>query len=133
TAFVDPADGTGYMISAANENADLHVYRLTPDFTAIAELVQILWPESWREAPAMFERNGVYFLLTSGATGWEPNQQKYATAPSPRGPWSGLSDVGSEYAYDSQTAFVLPVQGERETSYLYLGDRWGGSFQSTVM
>ena len=30
----------------------------------------------------MFKRNGVYFLLTSGATGWAPNQQKYATATS---------------------------------------------------
>ncbi|MFE1348668.1 family 43 glycosylhydrolase, partial [Streptomyces sp. NPDC058757] len=39
TTFVD-TDGTGYMISAANENADLHVYRLTPDYTGIDAQVQ---------------------------------------------------------------------------------------------
>ncbi|MFE9046521.1 RICIN domain-containing protein [Streptomyces sp. NPDC012421] len=131
TTFVD-TDGTGYMISAANENADLHVYRLTPDYTEIAAQVQKLWPGQWREAPAMFKRNGVYFLLTSGATGWAPNQQKYATATSVTGTWSGLSDIGDGTTYGSQTAYVLPVQGTSGTSYLYMGDRWGNSMGGMV-
>ncbi|TXS20294.1 beta-xylosidase [Streptomyces sp. adm13(2018)] len=131
TTFVD-TDGTGYMISAANENADLHVYRLTPDYTDIAAQVQKLWPGQWREAPAMFKRNGVYFLLTSGATGWAPNQQKYATATSVTGSWSGLQDIGDGDTYGSQTAYVLPVQGTSGTSYLYMGDRWGNSMGGMV-
>ncbi|GAA3088467.1 RICIN domain-containing protein [Streptomyces roseofulvus] len=131
TTFVD-TDGTGYMISAANENADLHVYRLTPDYTAVEARVQRLWPGQWREAPAMFKRGDVYFLLTSGATGWSPNQQKYATASSITGTWSGLRDVGDGTAYRSQTAFVLPVQGTKGTDYLYMGDRWGDSMGGTV-
>ncbi|MEU8763257.1 RICIN domain-containing protein [Streptomyces sp. NPDC048659] len=126
TTFVD-TDGTGYMISAANENADLHVYRLTADYTDIAAQVQKLWPGQWREAPAMFKRNGVYFLLTSGATGWSPNQQKYATSTSVTGTWSGLKDIGDWTTYGSQTAYVLPVQGTSGTSFLYMGDRWGNS------
>ncbi|MEU7072701.1 RICIN domain-containing protein [Streptomyces narbonensis] len=131
TTFVD-TDGTGYMISAANENADLHVYRLTADYTAVDAQVQRLWPGQWREAPAMFERNGVYFLLTSGATGWSPNQQKYATASSVTGSWSGLQDIGDWNTYGSQTAYVLPVQGTSGTSYLYMGDRWGNSMGGMV-
>ncbi|GGY83964.1 RICIN domain-containing protein [Streptomyces omiyaensis] len=131
TTFVD-TDGTGYMISAANENADLHVYRLTPDYTAIDAQVNKLWAGQWREAPAMFKRNGVYFLLTSGATGWSPNQQKYATATSVTGTWSGLKDIGNSTAFRSQTAFVLPVQGTSGTSYLYMGDRWGNSMGGMV-
>ncbi|MFB7939870.1 RICIN domain-containing protein [Streptomyces sp. NPDC056049] len=131
TTFVD-TDGTGYMISAANENADLHVYRLTADYTDIAAQVQKLWPGQWREAPAMFKRNGVYFLLTSGATGWAPNQQKYATASSVTGSWSGLQDIGDWTTYGSQTAYVLPVQGTAGTSYLYMGDRWGNSMGGMV-
>ncbi|MFD5768733.1 RICIN domain-containing protein [Streptomyces sp. NPDC127049] len=131
TTFVD-TDGTGYMISAANENADLHVYRLTADYTDIAAQVQKLWPGQWREAPAMFKRNGVYFLLTSGATGWAPNQQKYATASSVTGSWSGLQDIGDWTTYGSQTAYVLPVQGTSGTSYLYMGDRWGNSMGGMV-
>ncbi|MFF8443968.1 RICIN domain-containing protein [Streptomyces californicus] len=131
TTFVD-TDGTGYMISAANENADLHVYRLTPDYTAVAAQVQKLWAGQWREAPAMFKRGGVYFLLTSGATGWSPNQQKYATATSVTGDWSGLKDIGDGTTYGSQTAYVLPVQGAKGTGYLYMGDRWGNSMGGMV-
>jgi hypothetical protein len=123
TLFRDD-DGTAYMISAANENADLHVYRLSSDYLSVTSRVQLLWAGSKREAPAMFKRNGVYFLLTSAATGWKPNQQKYATATSITGTWTGLTNVGDGTAFDSQAAYVLPIQGSQTTSYLYLGDRW---------
>ncbi|WP_165986590.1 RICIN domain-containing protein [Streptomyces sp. YIM 98790] len=131
TVFVDD-DGTGYMVSAARENYDLHIYRLTPDYTGVQSLVANPWPGGHREAPALFKRNGVYFMLTSGATGWSPNQQKYATSYSLSGGWSDMQNVGDGTAFGSQTAWVLPVQGSRTTSYLYLGDRWGNSFGSNV-
>ncbi|MEU0215921.1 RICIN domain-containing protein [Streptomyces sp. NPDC006265] len=131
TVFVD-TDGAGYMISAARENYDLQIYRLTADYTGIASLVANPWPGGHREAPALFKRGGVYFMLTSGATGWNPNQQQYATATSIAGPWSAMKNIGDSTAYGSQTAFVLPVQGTSGTSYLYLGDRWGNSFGGTV-
>ena len=131
TVFTD-TDGAGYMISAARENYDLQIYRLTADYTGIASLVANPWPGGHREAPALFKRGGVYFMLTSGATGWNPNQQQYATATSIAGPWSAMKNIGDSTAYGSQTAFVLPVQGTSGTSYLYLGDRWGSSFGGTV-
>ncbi|MFF3204455.1 RICIN domain-containing protein [Streptomyces sp. NPDC002962] len=131
TVFVD-SDGAGYMISAARENYDLQIYRLTADYTGIASLVADPWHGGHREAPALFKRGGVYFMLTSGATGWNPNQQQYATATSLAGPWSAMTNVGDSTAYGSQTAYVLPVQGTSGTSYLYLGDRWGNSFGGTV-
>ncbi|MET9443072.1 RICIN domain-containing protein [Streptomyces sp. NPDC006610] len=131
TVFTD-ADGAGYMVSAARENYDLHIYRLTADYTGVASLVANPWPGGHREAPALFKRGGVYFMLTSGATGWSPNQQRYATATSLGGPWSAMTNVGDSTAYGSQTTYVLPVQGSSGTSYLYLGDRWGNSFGGTV-
>ncbi len=131
TVFVD-TDGAGYMVSAARENYDLQIYRLTADYTGIASLVANPWPGGHREAPALFKRNGVYFMLTSGATGWNPNQQQYATATSITGPWSAMRNIGDSTTYGSQTAYVLPVQGSSATSYLYMGDRWGNSFGGTV-
>ncbi|MGW7541716.1 RICIN domain-containing protein [Streptomyces sp. NPDC054770] len=131
TTFVD-TDGTAYMVSASNENADLHIYKLTADYTAIDSLVANPWAGASREAPALFKRNGVYFMLTSAATGWSPNQQKYATATSLSGPWTSWTNVGDSTAYGSQTAYVLPVTGTSGTSYLYMGDRWGNSFGGTV-
>ncbi|MEU9345009.1 RICIN domain-containing protein [Streptomyces sp. NPDC048278] len=131
TTFVD-TDGTAYMVSAANENYDLQIYKLTSDYTAIDSLVANPWAGGHREAPALFKRNGVYFMLTSGATGWSANQQEYATATSLSGPWTSWSNVGDSTAYNSQTAYVLPVSGTSGTSYLYMGDRWGNSFGGTV-
>ncbi|MFJ1733852.1 RICIN domain-containing protein [Streptomyces sp. NPDC088254] len=131
TVFVD-TDGAGYMISAARENYDLQIYRLTADYTGVASLVADPWHGGHREAPALFKRGGVYFMLTSGATGWNPNQQQYATATSIAGPWTAMANVGDSTAYGSQTAYVLPVQGSSGASYLYLGDRWGNAFGGTV-
>ncbi|MER7572390.1 RICIN domain-containing protein [Streptomyces sp. NPDC126514] len=131
TVFAD-TDGSGYMVSAARDNYDLHIYRLTADYTGIAALVADPWHGGHREAPALFKRNGVYFMLTSGATGWNPNQPQYATATSLSGPWTAMRNIGDSTAYGSQTAYVLPVQGTSATSYLYLGDRWGNSFGGTV-
>lgn len=126
TTFVDD-DGNGYMISAARENYDLHIYRLTSDYTGVASLVY-KWNGDHREAPALFKRNGVYFMITSAATGWNPNQAKYATATSLAGPWSGWQNVGDSTTYSSQSTYVLPIQGTQGTSYLYMGDRWGPGF-----
>lgn len=94
--------------------------------------MRTLWRGTSRESPAFFKRNGVYFLVTSGATYWNPNQQKYATATSMTGTWSSLANVGDSTAYRSQTAFVLPVQGTQTTSYIYLGDRWAGAWNRPV-
>ncbi|GIE31048.1 beta-xylosidase [Actinoplanes italicus] len=124
--------GTAYMISAADENRDLQIYRLTADYLQVQTLVGNFWDNATREAPAMFKRNGVYFLLTSGTSGWNPNQSKYATATSIGGPWSGWTNVGDSTTYGSQPAYVLPITGTSGTSYLYMGDRWAGAWSGPV-
>ena len=130
TLFND--NGTAYMISAANENYDLHIYRLSSDYLTVSTLVGNFWPGGHREAPALFKRGSTYFLLTSAATGWNPNQARYATASSISGPWTGWTNVGDGTTFSSQPTFVLPVQGSQTTSYLYLGDRWAGAWGGPV-
>ena len=70
TLFKDD-DGKAYFISAANENADLMLYELADDYLSIRRTVLRLWTTK-REAPAMFKQNGRYFIITSAATGWDP-------------------------------------------------------------
>lgn len=125
-------NGTAYLISATRVNADLNIYKLTPDFLGVESLVTTLWPGQYREAPALFKKDGVYFLITSGATGWNPNQAKYATASSITGTWSGLSNFGDSTTYGSQSTYVVPVEGSQTTSYLYMGDRWAGAWSGPV-
>jgi len=131
TLFRDD-DGSAYLISAANSNADLNVYQLTADYTGVQALTRTLFPGDRREAPAMFKRGGVYFLLTSGQNGWLPTQQQYATASCVACTWSANANVGDSQTYGSQTAYVQAVQGTSATSYLYLGDRWAGSWGGPV-
>lgn len=121
TLFQDD-DGTAYFISAARDNADLHVYRLTDDYMNVERLVHRLWQGEYREAPAVAKIKGRYYMLTSFCTGWEPNQAKYAWADAIEGRWSCLLEIGDETTYHSQPAFLLQKDGRT----LYFGDRWGG-------
>jgi len=123
TLFKDD-DGKAYFLSASNDNADLSLYELTDDYTDMKRQISTLWAGSYREAPAIMKANGHYFIVNSAATNWDPNQQKYATATSMEGPWSSLSNVGDGTGYDTQTAFIIPVQGTKTTTYIYAGDRW---------
>ncbi|HET9958036.1 MAG TPA: family 43 glycosylhydrolase [Polyangiaceae bacterium] len=117
-------DGKAYFVSAANENADLILYELTEDYLDIQRQIVTLWKGSYREAPAIFKDNGRYFLVTSGATGWDPNQAKYATATSMDGPWTSLTNLGDSTTFDTQSTYVIPVQGSAATTYIFAADRW---------
>lgn len=117
-------DGRAYFMAAANHNKDMIIYELSRDCLDIKKQVVTLWPSRWREAPVMFKRGGTYYLLTSGATGWEPNQGKYATATSVQGPWSGLYNFADRLTFDTQPTTVIQVEGSEQTTILYWGDRW---------
>lgn len=123
TLFAD-SDGAAYLISAANNNYDLNIYKLNASYTGIDSLVTTLGGNH-REAPAVFKRGAVYFLLTSAATGWNPNKAAYQTASSMAGPWTSPTSFGDPNTYNSQSTYVQPITGSSGTSYLYLGDRWG--------
>ena len=129
--FVD-SDGKGYFISAANENMDLHLYELTPDYKDVASLKAKLYVGQQREAPCLIKRNGYYYLITSGCTGWKPNQAKYAYSRDLASGWSSLYNLGNSTTYNSQPAYIVAVQGTEETSYLYTGDRWAGAWGGKV-
>lgn len=115
-------DGTAYFISASRDNADLHVYRLSDDYMNVDCLVHRLWQGEYREAPAVIKGKYHYYMISSFCTGWASNQGKYAWADSIEGRWSSLKEIGDGTTYDSQSAFLLNVNGK----LLYVGDRWGG-------
>lgn len=129
--FVD-TDGKGYFISSSNENMDLHLYELTADYKNIASLKTKLFVGQQREAPCLIKRNDYYYLITSGCTGWDPNQGKYAYSKNLSSGWSSLNNLGDGTTYRSQPAFIIPVQGSTVTSYLYTGDRWAGAWGGKV-
>lgn len=128
TVFVDD-DGAAYLCYASARNADLHITRLRDDYLSPCSDYQVLFPGAFREAPALCKHHGLYYLITSGCTGWYPNRAEYAVSASPFGPWQimGSPCIGSEEmvatTFNAQATCVLPVAG-RPGAFLFLADRW---------
>lgn len=128
TIFVDD-DGAAYHIYSSEGNGTLHISRLSDDFLSPAgQFVRVL-PGRFNEAPAMLKHGGRYFMFTSDCTGWAPNPARLLTADSIWGPWEELGNPcigdGPQIAntFESQSTFVLPVQGQRD-AFIFMADRW---------
>lgn len=124
--FVDD-DGKAYHIYSSEENSTLHISELTDDYTNYSGKYARFFPGRFMEAPAMFKKEGKYYLIMSGCTGWGPNAARSAVASSIWGEWTELGNPcvgdGSDLTFRSQSTYVLPVQGRKDT-YIYMGDRW---------
>jgi hypothetical protein len=123
--FVDD-DGTAYEFYASEENAVLHVSRLSDDYLHHAGRYRRITFDS-REAPAPFKCNGSYFMVSSGCTGWDPNEARVHRASAILGEWQLVGPAfvdkssAAEVSYLSQPAFVAPVGSD---SFLFMADRW---------
>lgn len=130
--FVDD-DGRAYVFYASEGNWTMYVVRLNADFTGPEE--PAVEGKTWartlvrqmREAPAPFKHNGRYYLITSGCTGWKPNEASYAVADNILGPWKSLENpcIGPDAntTYGSQSTCVLPAPG-RPGHLIFMADRW---------
>lgn len=129
TLFADD-DGKAYHICASEDNSTMHISELTDDYLSPSGKYLRVFINRFMEAPTVFKRNGKYYMINSGCTGWAPNPGRSAVAPSIWGPWEELGNpfVGpeSETSFRSQPTFVLPVPG-RPNAFIYLGDRWNPS------
>ena len=120
-------DGTGYLLIHHGP-----IYRLSDDYRSIAE--QVADVKGMGESPAMFKKNGTYYLLTSNLTSWERNDNYYFSASSVRGPWKkrGLFCPEGTLTHNSQSTFVFPLEVEGDTIPMYMGDRWSYPHQASA-
>ena len=128
-------DGTAYVLYSSEGNEVMYIARLNESYTGLAKDAEdMVLGEDFtisstdsREAPAMFKYNGMYYLITSGCTGWAPNQAQYAVAEDPLGPWTRMGDpcVGDTNGntFWTQSTCVIPVDPENG-EFIYMGDRW---------
>ena len=113
TLFVDD-DGTAYQICSSEDNATLHINRLTDDYLQPDGTMTRACIGDSREAPALFKYQGRYYMLSSGCTGWDPNQARIAVADSIMGPWSYLpynpcTGPNADITFYGQSTYVIPV------------------------
>ena len=72
TIFIDD-DGKAYHIYASEDNLTLHIAELTDDYLRHTGLYVRVAMGEQNEAPTIFKKDGVYWMITSGCTGWAPN------------------------------------------------------------
>lgn len=126
TVYVDD-DGKAYHIYSAEENLTLNIAELTDDYLDYTGDFIRIAPGGHNEAPTIFKRNEMYWMITSGCTGWDPNEARMFTSSSIWGPWEQLPSpfVGdhSEKTFYSQGTYVLKVHGTEDT-FIFMADRW---------
>lgn len=126
TLYVDE-DGKAYHIYSSEDNLTLHIAELSDDYLSHTGKYVRMAPGGHNEAPAIFKRNGTYWMITSGCTGWEPNEARMHSAPTIMGPWTQHPNpcVGpnAELTFGGQSTYILPVAG-KEDAYIFMADIW---------
>lgn len=126
TVFVD-TNGKAYHIHSSEDNLSLHISELTSDYLDFTNNWNVVAPAGHNEAPAIFKKKGIYYMITSGCSGWDPNEARSFKSKSIWGPWEYLGNpcVGknASLTFGSQSTYILPVKGKTD-SYIFMADRW---------
>lgn len=126
TVYVDD-DGKAYHIYSAEENLTLNIAELADDYLDYTGRYVRVAPGGQNEAPAIFKRDGVYWMVTSGCTGWAPNEARMFKATSLWGPWEQLPSpfVGKDAkkSFHTQGTYIFKVEGT-EDGFVFMADRW---------
>ena len=126
TLYLDD-DGKAYHIFSSEDNFTLHIAELSDDFTTHSGRYARVIPGGNNEAPAIFKKDGVYWMITSGCTGWAPNAARLFSATDIFGPWTQYPNPctgeDAELTYHGQSTFILPVPGKKD-AFLFMADNW---------
>ena len=124
TLFVDD-DGKAYHVYSSEENLTLQIAELTDDYMKHSGKYIRIFPGGHNEAPALFKRRGKYWMITSGCTGWAPNEARMFSALSIWGPWTQhphpFIGKGAGKTFGGQSTFVLSLP---DNKYIFIADIW---------
>lgn len=132
TVYIDD-DGRAYHITSSQENLTLLISELTNDFLDFTGRYVTVAPGGQNEAPTILKRNGKYWMICSGCTGWAPNEARMFSAETIWGPWKqyltpftdqngrGYHDMGAEKTFGAQGTYILqPAPGQ----FIFMADIW---------
>lgn len=132
TIFIDD-DGKAYHIYSSEENLTLQIAQLTDDYSAHNGTFVRVAPGGQNEAPTVFKKDGVYWMITSGCTGWAPNKARMFTAKNILGPWKQLPNPcvgdGADKTFGAQGTYILQLtdakmQKQFGAEYVFMADIW---------
>lgn len=127
TVFVDD-DGKAYHIFASEDNLTLQIAQLTDDYLDHNGKYWRMDAGGQNEAPVLFKKDGLYWMITSGCTGWLPNKARMFWAKKITGPWTQVdSPFGgpkAEITFGGQGTYVLKVEKKGTPIYVFMADIW---------
>ncbi|WP_161979677.1 family 43 glycosylhydrolase [Streptococcus sp. S784/96/1] len=125
--------GKAYLFTDI-EHSGIYCYELTEDYLATAKEINRhytgLHAPFVREAPALLKKDGCYWMLTSGMTGYLPNKSDRAVSASVTDQFESkgnphIDDV-SNASFNSQISYIFKVPNR--DLYIALADRWVPDF-----
>jgi hypothetical protein len=121
--FIDD-DGTAYLIFESRPTGGFFIAKLSDDYMSIEK--QVGFVHAPLEGGALVHYKGLYYVIGSHLTGWDPNPNVYATAKHLEGPWSEFKGIAPPETdtYSSQSSMLIKVVGTQATTVIYVGDRW---------
>lgn len=125
TVYVE--DGKAYHLYSSEDNLTLQLAELTDDYLGYTGRYWRIAPSGQNEAPVLIKHDGTYWLITSGCTGWEPNEARLFRASKLTGPWEQLPcparGEGAKTTFGGQGTYAIP-DPQREGEYIFMADIW---------
>jgi len=122
-----------------------HVYTLASDchsWLTDATYSAVNGSSGGGESPTLFKAGSTYYWIMSNKTGWRANNNFYSTAPAVTGPWTYQGNIApvadtsnvlsDQRTWLSQATWVTPVVGCKGTTYVFWGDHWDGTLDTTA-
>lgn len=121
--FVDN-DGTPYLIFESRPTGGFFIASLSKDYLSVQSQVSFI--RTPLEGGALVHYKGLYYVVGSHLTGWNPNPNVYATATSLSGPWSEFKNLAPPQTntYGAQSSMLLKVVGKKTATIIFMGDIW---------
>ncbi len=132
TVFTDPDTGKSYLVYSYGRGRNkqyISEIGMKDGKPGLLDCVQVCGGES-REGNCMFKHAGKYYMVASNIYGWDGSLTYFVMADDIYGPYLPANDMrvmdGSEmdYSHVSQTGFFYTLNGSKDTTVLFCGDRW---------
>lgn len=132
TVYVDD-DGRAYHIYSSEDNLTLQIAQLTDDYMEHNGIFVRVAPGGQNEAPSIFKKDGWYWMITSGCTGWAPNAARMFRSKNILGPWEQLNNPcmgeGADKTFGGQATYIYKVEDKKlqhqfGSDYIFMADIW---------
>lgn len=132
TIYIDN-DGRAYHIYSSEDNLTLQIAQLTDDYMQHNGSYVRVAAGGQNEAPAIFKKDGTYWMITSGCTGWAPNAARLFRAKNIFGPWEQLPNPcvgdGADTTFGAQATYIYKVKNEKlrrqlGSEFIFMADIW---------